>query len=365
MMTTDLALRFDPAYEKISRRFYANPQEFADAFAKAWFKLTHRDMGPITRYLGPEVPKEPQIWQDPVPAVDHELIDANDIVSLKKKILASGLSVSQLVSTAWASASSFRGTDKRGGANGARIRLAPQKDWAVNNPPELAKVLKTLEGIQAGVQRRAERQQETCVARRPDRARRMCGGRKGGEGRRHDVKVPFTPGRTDASQEQTDVESFAVLEPDADGFRNYIGEGHEVPAEHLLIERAFRLTLSAPEMTVLVGGLRVLKVNAGQPGHGVFTKRPGTLTNDFFVNLLDMGTEWKPTSEAATSFAGACRTKGDSRWTASRVDLVFGANSELRALAEVYACDDAKEKFVGDFVAAWDKVMNLDRFDRA
>ena len=296
---------------------------------------------------------------------DHELIDAKDIASLKDKILASGLSISQLASTAWASASSFRGTDKRGGANGARIRLAPQKDWAVNNPPELAKVLKTLEGIQKafnGAQAGAKKQVSLadlivlggCAA--VEKAAKDAG---------HDVKVPFTPGRTDASQEQTDVESFAVLEPDADGFRNYVGEGHEVPAEHLLIERAFRLTLSAPEMTVLIGGLRVLKVNAGQGDHGVFTKRPGTLTNDFFVNLLDMGTEWKPTSEAAESFAGCCRTKGDARWTASRVDLVFGSNSELRALAEVYACDDSQEKFVRDFVAAWDKVMNLDRFDRA
>jgi catalase-peroxidase len=362
MLTTDLALRFDPAYEKISRRFHQNPQEFADAFAKAWFKLTHRDMGPITRYLGPEVPGEPQIWQDPVPAVDHELIDAEDIASLKDQILASGLSVSQLVSTAWASASSFRGTDKRGGANGARIRLAPQKDWAVNNPPELAKVLTTLEGIQKafnGAQAGGKKQVSLadlivlggCAA--VEKAAKDAG---------HDVKVPFTPGRTDASQEQTDVVSFAVLEPDADGFRNYLGEGHEVSAEHLLIERASRLTLSAPEMTVLIGGLRVLKVNAGQGDHGVFTSLPGTLTPDFFVNLLDMGTEWKPTSEAAESFEGRCRTKGDARWTASRVDLVFGSNSELRALAEVYACDDAKGKFVGDFVAAWDRVMNLDRF---
>jgi catalase-peroxidase len=365
MLTTDLALRLDPAYEKVSRRFYQNPQEFADAFAKAWFKLTHRDMGPITRYLGPEVPKERQLWQDPVPAVDHDLIDAKDIARLKDTILASGLSISQLVSTAWASASSFRGTDKRGGANGARLRLAPQKDWAVNNPPELARVLTSLEGIQKafnGAQGGGRKQVSLadvivlggCAA--VERAAKDAG---------HDVKVPFTPGRTDASQEQTDVESFAVLEPDADGFRNYLGEGHEVPAEHLLIERASRLTLSAPEMTVLVGGLRVLKVNAGQSDHGVLTKQPGTLTNDFFVNLLDMGTEWKPTSEAAESFEGCCRTKGDRRWTASRVDLVFGSNSELRALAEVYACDDSKEKFVGDFVAAWDRVMNLDRFDRA
>ncbi len=364
MMTTDLALKVDPAYEKISRRYYENPQEFADAFAKAWFKLTHRDMGPITRYLGPEVPKEPQIWQDPVPAVTHELIDAKDIASLKEKILASGLSISQLASTAWASASSFRGTDKRGGANGARIRLAPQKDWAVNNPPDLAKVLKVLEGIQKAfndAQAGGKKQVSLadlivlggCAA--VEKAAKAAG---------HEVKVPFRPGRTDATQEQTDVESFAVLEPDADGFRNYLGDGHDVPAEHLLIERAFRLTLSAPEMTALIGGLRVLKVNAGQGECSVFTKRPETLTNDFFVNLLDMGTEWKPTSAAAQSFEGTCRKKGDPRWTASRVDLVFGSNSELRALSEVYACSDSQEKFTRDFVAAWDKVMNLDRFDR-
>ena len=364
MMTTDLALRFDPAYEKISRRFHANPQEFADAFAKAWFKLTHRDMGPITRYLGPEVPKEPQLWQDPVPPVTHALIDAQDIASLKEKILASGLTVSQLASTAWASASSFRGTDKRGGANGARIRLAPQKDWAVNNPPELAKVLKVLEGIQKAfndAQAGAKKQVSLadlivlggCAA--VEKA-----AKDGGQ----NLTVPFRPGRADATPEQTDVESFAVLEPDADGFRNYLGEGHEVPAEHLLVERAFRLNLSAPEMTVLIGGLRVLKVNAGQGDCSVFTKRPETLTNDFFVNLLDMGTEWKPTSPAAQSFEGRCRKKGDPRWTASRVDLLFGSNSELRALAEVYACSDSQEKFTRDFVAAWDKVMNLDRFDR-
>jgi catalase-peroxidase len=364
MMTTDLALRLDPAYAKISRRFYENPQEFADAFAKAWFKLTHRDMGPIARYLGPEVPKEPQLWQDPVPPVTHELIDAKDIASLKDKILASGLSVSQLASTAWASASSFRGTDKRGGANGARVRLAPQKDWAVNNPPELAKVLKVLEEIQKDFnQAQSAGKKQVSLA---DLI--VLGGcaavEKAAKEAGHDLQVPFRPGRTDASQEQTDVESFAVLEPDADGFRNYIGEGHEVPAEHLLIERAFRLTLSAPEMTALIGGLRVLKVNAGQGDCSVFTKRPETLTNDFFVNLLDMGTEWKPTSAAAQSFEGRCRKKGDPRWTASRVDLVFGSNSELRALSEVYACADSEEKFARDFVAAWDKVMNLDRFDR-
>ena len=375
MMTTDLALRLDPAYEKISRHFYENPEEFADTFAKAWFKLTHRDLGPITRYLGPEVPREPQLWQDPVPPVTHELIDAKDIASLKETILASGLTVSQLASTAWASASSFRGTDKRGGANGARIRLAPQKDWAVNNPPELAKVLKVLEGIrnkfndaQAPSTRSArsglDGKKQVSLA---DLI--VLGGcaavEKAAKDAGHEVKVPFRPGRTDATQEQTDVESFAVLEPDADGFRNYIGEGHQVPGEHLLIERAFRLNLSAPEMTVLIGGLRVLKVNAGQGECSVFTERPEMLTNDFFVNLLDMGTEWKPTSPAAQSFEGRCRKKGDPRWTASRVDLVFGSNSELRALAEVYACADSQEKFARDFVAAWDKVMNLDRFDRA
>ncbi len=361
MLTTDLSLRFDPAYEKISRRFYENPQAFADAFARAWFKLTHRDMGPIARYLGPLVPKEPQIWQDPVPPVDHELIDAKDIAALKAKLLASGLSVPQLVSTAWASASTFRGTDKRGGANGARIRLAPQKDWDVNNPPELAKALKTLEGIQQEFNAAGGKKKVSLA----DLI--VLGGCAAVEKAAKDgglnVQVPFTPGRTDASQEQTDVESFAVLEPDADGFRNYIGAGHPVPAEHLLVERAFRLTLSAPEMTVLVGGLRALNVTAGQTNHGVFTKRPGTLTNDYFVNLIDMSTQWTPTSDAAEAFEGRARAKGDSRWTASRVDLVFGSNSELRALAEVYACDDAKEKFVRDFVGAWDKVMNLDRFD--
>jgi catalase-peroxidase len=363
MLTTDLALRFDPAYEKISRRFHENPQAFADAFARAWFKLTHRDMGPIARYLGPLVPKEPQIWQDPVPPVDHDLIDAKDIAALKTKLLSSGLSIPQLVSTAWASASTFRGTDKRGGANGARIRLAPQKDWDVNNPPELAKALKTLEGIQKEFNAAGGKKKVSladlivlggCAA--VEKAAKDAG---------FNVQVPFKPGRTDASQEQTDVESFAVLEPDADGFRNYIGAGHPVPAEYLLVERAFRLTLSAPEMTVLVGGLRALNVTAGKTNHGVFTKRPGTLTNDYFVNLIDMSTQWKPTSDAADAFEGSARTKGDSRWTASRVDLVFGANSELRALAEVYACDDAREKFVHDFVGAWDKVMNLDRFDLA
>ena len=365
MLTTDLALRMDPAYEKISRRFFENPEQFADAFAKAWFKLTHRDMGPIARYLGPLVPAEPQLWQDPVPPVTHELIGAADIAALKGKILASGLSISQLVSTAWASASTFRGTDKRGGANGARIRLAPQKDWEVNNPPELAKVLQTLEGIQkafndaqAGGKKRVSLADLIvlggCAA--VEQAAKNAG---------YDVQVPFTPGRTDASQEQTDVESFAVLEPDADGFRNYLGNGHELPAEHLLIERALMLTLSAPEMTVLVGGMRALNANTRQSNVGVFTKRPETLTNDFFVNLLDMDTEWRPTSGDGQSFEVRSRGTGEVKWTGSRVDLVFGSNSELRAIAEVYACDDAREKFVRDFVAAWNKVMNLDRFDVA
>jgi len=363
MLTTDLSLRMDPAYEKISRRFHANPQEFADAFARAWFKLTHRDMGPISRYLGPLVPAEPQLWQDPVPAPTHQPIGAADIAALKEKILASGLSVSQLVSTAWASASSFRGTDKRGGANGARIRLAPQKNWDVNNPPELAKVLRTLEGIQkafndspAGATKRVSLADLIvlggCAA--VEQAAKQAG---------HDVQVPFTPGRTDASPEQTDVESFAVLEPTADGFRNYLGQGQDVPAEALLIERALMLTLSVPEMTVLVGGMRALNANTRQSTVGVFTRKPGTLTNDFFVNLLDMDTEWKPTSEAAQTFEGRRRANGEVKWTASRVDLLFGSNSELRAVAEVYGCDDAKAKFVRDFVAAWDKVMNLDRFD--
>jgi catalase-peroxidase len=365
MLTTDLSLRLDPAYEKISRRFYEHPQEFADAFAKAWFKLTHRDMGPISRYLGKLVPAQPQLWQDPVPAVTHELVGAQDIAALKGKVLASGLSISQLVSTAWASAATFRGTDKRGGANGARIRLAPQKDWDVNNPPELAKVLRTLEGIQkafndsqAGGKKMVSLADLIvlggCAA--VEQAAKNAG---------YDRQVPFTPGRTDASQEQTDVESFAVLEPDADGFRNYLGQGHQLPAEHLLLERARMLTLSAPEMTVLVGGMRVLNANARQSTVGVFTKRPGTLTNDFFVNLLDMGTEWRPTAGAGETFEGRGRGKADLKWTGSRVDLVFGSNSELRALAEVYACGDAPDKFVRDFVAAWDKVMNLDRFDLA
>ena len=363
MLTTDLALRVDPAYEKISRRFHANPQEFADAFARAWFKLTHRDMGPITRYLGPLVPAEPQLWQDPVPAVTHELIEAEDVAALKSRILASGLSISELVSTAWASASTFRGTDKRGGANGARIRLSPQKDWDVNNPSELARVLQTLEGVQ-----KAFNDSQAAGTRKVSLADVIVIGgsaavEQAAKQAGFDVQVPFSPGRTDASQQQTDVESFSVLEPTADGFRNYLGNGHHVPAEHLLIERALMLTLSAPELTVLVGGLRVLKANARQSSVGAFTTRPETLTNDFFVNLLDMDTEWRPTSDAAETFEGRRRGTSEVKWTGSRVDLLFGSNSELRALAEVYACDDAKEKFVRDFVAAWNKVMNLDRFD--
>jgi catalase-peroxidase len=365
MLTTDLSLRFDPAYEKISRRFYEHPQEFADAFAKAWFKLTHRDMGPRSRYLGPLVPAEPQLWQDPVPPVTHELIGAADIAALKTRIIASGLSTSQLVSTAWASASTFRGTDKRGGANGARVRLAPQKDWAVNNPVALATALRTLEGIQKAFNdaqpggKKAVSLSDLIVlggCAAVEQAAKKAG---------YDVQVPFTPGRTDASPAQTDVESFAVLEPTADGFRNYLGQGHKAPAEVLLIERAQMLTLSAPEMTVLLGGMRALHANTATSDLGVFTRRPGALTNDFFVNLLDMDTEWRPTSDAGETFEGRGRGTGAVKWTGSRVDLVFGSNSELRALAEVYACDDSREKFVRDFVAAWDKVMNLDRFDVA
>jgi catalase-peroxidase len=357
MLTTDLALRFDPAYEKISRRFYEHPEEFAAAFAKAWFKLTHRDMGPVARYLGRLVPKEPQLWQDPVPKATHKL-SAKDIETLKKKILASKLSISQLVSTAWASAATFRGTDKRGGANGARIRLAPQKDWQVNNPPELAKVLRTLERIRKDFKKPVSIADLIvlggCAA--VQEAAKKAG---------HKVKVPFAPGRGDASQEQTDVASFAVLEPKADGFRNYSSHGPKCPAEHLLIDRAALLTLSAPEMTVLVGGLRVLNANCKQSPLGVFTKRPGTLTHDFFVNLLDMGTAWKATSAAGDTFEGCDRKTGARKWTASRADLVFGSNSQLRAIAEVYACADSSKKFVQDFVAAWTKVMNLDRFDLA
>ncbi|PZG02520.1 catalase/peroxidase HPI [Micromonospora deserti] len=364
MLTTDLALRFDPVYERISRRFLENPDEFADAFARAWFKLTHRDMGPIARYLGPEVPTETLLWQDPVPPVTHELIDAEDVATLKGQILASGLSVSQLVSTAWASASTYRGSDKRGGANGARIRLEPQNGWEVNNPDELARVLHTLEGIQEAFNASQTGGKKVSLA---DLI--VLGGSAAVElaakNAGHAVEVPFTPGRTDASQEQTDVESFAALEPTADGFRNYLGKGHRLPAEFLLIDKANLLTLSAPEMTVLVGGLRVLGANYQQSPMGVFTATPGSLTNDFFVNLLDLGTTWKATSEDANTFEGRDLATGEVTWTGSRVDLVFGSNSELRALAEVYASDDARGKFVRDFVAAWVKVMNLDRFDLA
>ena len=362
MTTADMAMRMDPIYGPISRRFHKNPKEFADAFARAWFKLTHRDMGPVSRYLGPEVPKEELIWQDPVPKVDHKLIGKDDIAALKKKILASGLSVSQLVSTAWASASTFRGSDKRGGANGARIRLAPQKNWKVNEPAKLAKVLKVLEGIQKAFNASQSGGKKVSLAdliilggcAAVEQAAKNAG---------FNVTVPFAPGRTDASQEQTDVESFAVLEPKTDGFRNYFAHGQDPVVEHLLVDRAQLLTLTAPEMTVLVGGLRALNANHGQSKHGVFTKRPETLTNDFFVNLLDMGTQWKEAADG--TFKGHDRATGKVKWTATRVDLLFGSNSELRALAEVYACDDSKEHFVRDFVAAWDKVMNLDRFDLA
>ncbi|HCU97542.1 MAG TPA: catalase/peroxidase HPI [Actinobacteria bacterium] len=362
MLTTDLSLRFDPVYEPISRRFMEDQEAFADAFARAWFKLTHRDMGPVARYLGPEVPSETLIWQDPVPAVDHELVDAADIAALKRQILASGLSVSQLVSTAWASASSFRGSDKRGGANGGRIRLEPQSGWEVNDPDQLATVLRTLEGIQEAFNAAQAGGKKVSLADLIVLAG-GAGVEQAAKNAGFDVEVPFTPGRTDASQEQTDVESFAVLEPKADGFRNYLGKGNRLPAEYLLIDKANLLTLSAPEMTVLVGGLRVLGANYNKSKLGVFTTTPASLTTDFFVNLLDMGTAWKPTSGDAATFEGRHAATGEVKWTGSRVDLVFGSNSELRALAEVYASDDAKEKFVNDFVAAWDKVMNLDRFD--
>ena len=362
MLTTDLSLRFDPAYEKISRRFLANPGELADAFARAWFKLTHRDMGPRARYLGPEVPAEELIWQDPIPAVDHKFIDAEDIAAFKAKLLASGLSVAELVSTAWASASTFRGSDKRGGANGARIRLAPQKDWEVNQPGQLAKVLKTLQGIRDEFNKTQSGGKKISLA---DLI--VLGGCAGVEraanNAGHKVTVPFTPGRMDASQEQTDVKSFAVLEPIADGFRNYLTGKYGVSAEELLIDKAQLLTLTAPELTVLVGGLRVLGANAGGSKHGVFTKKPEVLNNDFFVNLLDMATEWKPMSDAKDVFEGRDRKTGELKWTGTRVDLVFGSNAQLRALAEVYGSSDAQEKFVQDFVAAWNKVMNLDRFD--
>ena len=367
MLTTDLSLRFDPIYGPISKRFYEHPDQFADAFAKAWFKLTHRDMGPISRYLGPLVPKEPQLWQDPVPAVDHKLIDEKDAAALKAKILASGLSISELVSTAWAAASSFRGSDKRGGANGARIRLAPQKDWEVNQPAQLAKVLPKLEAIQKefnASQSNGNKGKKVSLA---DLI--VLGGdaaieeaaKKGGQ----DVKIPFSPGRTDASQEQTDAHAFSVMEPRADGFRNYVRKGQKTPAEELLLDRAQLLTLTAPEMTVLIGGLRALNTNFGQTKHGVFTERPGALTNDFFVNLLDMNTAWQPSSTSEGVYEGRDRKTGELKWTGTRVDLVFGSNSQLRALAEVYACSDSKEAFVKDFAAAWTKVMNLDRYDLA
>jgi len=364
MLTTDVALRVDPVYEKIARRFYENPNQLADAFARAWFKLTHRDMGPRSRYLGPEVPAEELIWQDPVPKVDYELINAKDIADLKSKILASGLSISELVSTAWASASTFRGSDKRGGANGGRIRLAPQKDWEVNQPVQLKKVLQTLERIQKEFNSTQSGRKRVSLA---DLI--VLGGCTGVEqaakNAGYDITVPFTPGRTDASQEQTDVESFAVLQPVADGFRNYLKTKYAVSAEELLVDCAQLLTLTAPGMTVLVGGMRVLNANFRQSQHGVFTKRPEMLTNDFFVNLLDMSTTWKATSEDEEVFEGRDRTTGKLKWTGTRVDLIFGSNSQLRALAEVYACDDSQEKFLHDFVAAWNKVMNLDRFDLA
>ncbi len=364
MLTTDLALRFDPAYEKISRRFYENPDQFADAFARAWFKLTHRDMGPIARYLGPLVPKEELPWQDPIPAVDHPLIEEQSVAALKAKILTSGLSVSQLVSTAWASASTFRGSDKRGGANGARIRLSPQKDWDVNQPAQLAKVLQKLETIQKEFNASQSGGKKVSLA---DLI--VLGGcaaiEKAAKTAGHDVKVPFTPGRMDASQQQTDVDSFAPLEPNADGFRNYLRGKQRVSAEELLVDRAQLLTLTAPEMTVLVGGLRVLGANAGQSAHGVFTKKPETLTNDFFVNLLDMGTQWQAAAGSDGVFEGRDRKTNEVKWTGTRVDLIFGSHAQLRALAEVYACADAREKFAKDFVAAWTKVMDADRFDIA
>jgi catalase-peroxidase len=357
-------LRLDPAYEKISRRFFEHPDQFANAFAKAWYKLTHRDMGPIARYLGPLVPKEQLLWQDPVPPVDHELIGERDIAALKAKILASGLSVSQLVATAWAATATFRGSDKRGGANGARIRLAPQKDWEVNQPAALAKALQALEAIQKEFNASPSGGKKVSLAdlivlggnTAVEQAAKKAG---------YEVKVPFSPGRTDASQQQTDVESFAVLEPTADGFINYLRKGHPVPAEELLVDRAQLLTLTAPEMTVLVGGMRALNANFGQSKHGVFTKRPETLTNDFFVNLLDMSTQWQPSAGSEGVYEGRDRKTNEVKWTGTRVDLIFGAHSELRALAEVYACADSKEKFVKDFAAAWGKVMNLDRFDLA
>jgi catalase-peroxidase len=364
MLTTDIALRLDPVYEKISRRFFENPEEFADAFARAWYKLTHRDMGPRARYLGPEVPAEELIWQDPIPAVTHPLIDEKDIAVLKSKILATGLSISQLVTTAWASASTFRGSDKRGGANGARIRLAPQKDWKVNNPTQLAIVLDTLENIQLEFNSAQSGGKMVSLA---DVI--VLGGcaaiEKAAKDGGYDVKVPFSPGRADASQDQTEVESFGVLEPGADGFRNYFNSHHAASAEEMLVDKAQLLTLTAPEMTVLIGGMRVLNASFDQSNYGVFTKRPGVLTNDFFVNLLDFGTTWIAAADSKNVFEGRDRATGDLKWTATRVDLIFGSNSELRAVSEVYGCEDAKEKFVHDFVATWNKVMNLDRFDLA
>jgi catalase-peroxidase len=364
MFTTDLSLKMDPIYAPISKRFHENPQEFADAFAKAWFKLTHRDMGPVSRYLGPLVPAEPLLWQDPVPAVNHKLIGAREIAALKAKILASGLSISQLVTTAWASAATFRGGDKRGGANGARIRLAPQKDWEVNQPAELAKVLKKLEAIQKDFNRSLSGGKKVSLAdvivlggcAAVEEAAKKAG---------HTVKVHFSPGRTDASQEQTDVESFAVLEPTADGFRNYLRNGDPRTAEERLVDRAQLLTLTAPEMTVLIGGMRALNANFRKSKHGVFTHRPGTLTHDFFVNLLNMNTEWQASSTSEGVYEGRDRATGKIKWTGTRVDLIFGSNSQLRAIAEFYACEDSKEAFVKDFVAAWNKVMNLDRYDLA
>ncbi len=361
MLTTDLALRFDPVYEPISRNFLENPDQFADAFARAWFKLTHRDMGPVQRYLGPLVPQETLIWQDPVPAVDHELVDDADVAALKEQVLATGLTVSQLVSTAWASASTFRGSDKRGGANGARLRLEPQRGWEVNNPDELATVLSALEGVQESFNAAQSGGKKVSLADLIVLAG-AAGVEKAAQDAGHSITVPFTPGRTDASQEQTDIESFAPLEPTDDGFRNYQGKGQRLPAEFLLVDRANLLNLSAPEMTVLVGGLRVLGANAGQSTAGVLTDRPGTLTNDFFVNLLDMGTTWSSVGGDQESFEGR-NASGEVVWTGTRADLVFGSNSELRAVAEVYASSDGGEKFVHDFVSAWDKVMMLDRFD--
>ncbi|MBN7815487.1 catalase/peroxidase HPI [Algoriphagus pacificus] len=362
MLTTDLALKFDPEYEKISRHFYENPEEFADAFARAWFKLTHRDMGPVARYLGPEVPSEELLWQDPIPTPNYKLVDASDVEDLKAKVLASGLSVSELVSTAWASASTFRGSDKRGGANGARVRLAPQKNWEVNNPAQLSKVLEVLEGIQTEFNSKQVGGKQISIADIIVLA--GCAGvEKAAKDAGYDVKVPFTPGRGDASQDQTDIESFDALEPAADGFRNYYAPKHKASAEEMLIDKAQLMTLTAPEMTVLVGGMRVLGTNYNGAKHGVFTDKPGVLTNDYFVNLLDLRTTWNGTTDAQNVFVGSDRTTGEPKWTGTRVDLIFGSNSELRAIAEVYGCADSGEKFVKDFVAAWDKVMNLDRFD--